>query len=86
MTAEREPSETGDLKKLLSEFIERFTHIENEIDGLKEDQKSLLEDYDDRLDTKTLKQAIRIVKAKRKIQHLDTFEKYEEILSELDGL
>lgn len=86
MSAEREPSDTNELKKLLAEFVERFTHTENEIAGLKEDQKTLIEDYEDKLDVKTLKQAIRIVKAKRKVQNLDTFETYEEILSEMDML
>lgn len=83
---EHEPQELGELRKVLSEFVQRFTHVENEIANLKEDQKTLIEDYEDKLDIKTLKQAMRIVKAKRKVQHLDTFEKYEDILSEMGEL
>jgi len=79
-----EPQDLKELEALLKEFVERFTYVENEIDGLKEDQKNLISDYEEKLDIKTLKQAIRIVRAKRKVEHLDTFEKYEEILSNLD--
>jgi len=53
---------------------------------LKEDAKNLLEEFEDRLDTKTLKQAIRIVRAKKKIKHQDTFERYESVLDDLETL
>lgn len=69
-----EPQDLKELEALLKEFVERFTYVENEIDGLKEDQKNLISDYEEKLDIKTLKQAIRIVRAKRKVEHLDTFE------------
>lgn len=85
-TPDRAPTELGELKKLLAEFVERFTYIENEMAGLREDQKVLIEDYEDRLDIKTLKQAIRIVKAKNKVKNLDTFETYEEILKDFTEL
>lgn len=86
MTADQEPMELGELKKVLVEFMERYTRVENEMDLLKEDAKTLLEEFEDRLDTKTLKQAIRIVRAKKKIKHQDTFERYESVLDDLETL
>jgi uncharacterized protein (UPF0335 family) len=86
MTAEHEPQELGELKELLEKFMTRFTRIESEMELLKEDQKTLVEEFEDRLDTKTLRQAIRIVRAKKKIKHQDTFERYEECLDQLETL
>lgn len=86
MTADHEPQELGELKELLEKFMSRFTSIESEMELLKEDQKTLIEEFEDRLDTKTLRQAIRIVRAKKKIKHQDTFERYEECLDQLETL
>ena len=86
MSAEHEPTELGELKTLLSNFMERYTRVEHEMDLLKDDAKALLEEFEDRLDTKTLRQAIRIVRAKKKIKHQDTFERYEDILDDLETL
>lgn len=86
MTADQEPMEQGELKKVLVEFMDRYTRVENEMELLKEDAKNLLEEFEDRLDTKTLKQAIRIVRAKKRIKHQDTFERYESVLDDLETL
>jgi uncharacterized protein (UPF0335 family) len=86
MVAEQEPQDQGELKKLLQQFMDRYTRVENEMELLKEDAKNLLEEFEDRLDTKTLKQAIRIVRAKKKIKHQDTFERYESVLDDLETL
>ena len=86
MSADREPMEQGELKKTLGEFMERFMRVENEMQLLKEDAKALLEEFEDRLDTKTLKQAIQIARAKRRIKHQDTFERYESVLDDLETL
>lgn len=84
MTADRAPSELGEITKILESFMDRFRRIEAEQDLLKEDAKALLEEFEDRLDVKTLKQAVRIVRAKKKIKHQDTFETYEHILDDLE--
>lgn len=86
MSADHEPMEQGELKELLTQFMDRYTRVENEMELLKEDAKNLLEEFEDRLDTKTLKQAIRIVRAKKKIKHQDTFERYESVLDYLETL
>lgn len=78
--APEQPTELGALSALVDEFMSRYDTIENEIDLLKEDQKQLVEDYGDRLDTKTLKQAIRTVKIKKKVNHKDTFDAFVDIL------
>ena len=80
--APEQPTELGALREVVTTFMERFDRMENEIDLLKEDQKQLIEDFSDRLDVKTLKQAIRTVKIKKKVDKLDTFESFVEILDE----
>lgn len=84
--APNQPSELGALKEIVDEFMTRFDRLENEIDLLKDDQKQLLEDFSDRLDMKTLKQAIRTVKIKKKVNHLDTYDAFVEILDERETL
>ena len=86
MTADREPAELGELKQIISNFMERFKRLEDEQELLKEDKKALIEEFEDRLDTKTLAHAIRIVRAKKKVKHQDTFETYETLLDELETL
>lgn len=86
MTADHEPSELGELKNIITNFMDRYKRLEDELELLKEDKKALLEEFEDRLDTKTLAQAIRIVRAKKKIKHQDTFERYEHLLDDLETL
>lgn len=85
-TNDHEPTELGALKELLEKFMNRYNTIEHEMTLLKEDQKALLEEYEGQLDMKTLRAAIRIVRAKKKIKHQDTFERYEECLDDLETL
>lgn len=82
-TADRQPMELGELRKLLSEFMERYNNIENEISLLKEDQKNLIEEYSEQLDVKALKQAIRLVKLQNSVEHKDTFELYTTVLDQI---
>ncbi len=84
--APRQPSELNELKALVVEFMKRFETVENELELLKEDQKNLIEEYSDRLDIKTLKQAIRTIKIKKKVDHLDTYEQFVHILDERESL
>ena len=66
--ADHEPTELGELKDLVRRFMERYNNIEHEMELLKEDQKALLEEYESQLDVKTMRQAIRIVRAKKKVR------------------
>jgi uncharacterized protein (UPF0335 family) len=84
--APRQPSELNVLKTIVVEFINRFETIESELDLLKEDQKALVEEFSDRLDVKTLRLAIRTIKIKKKVDHLDTYEQFVHILDERETL
>lgn len=80
------PTELGALKALVDEFMSRYENIENELDTLKEDQKNLIEEFSDRLDMKTLKQAIRTIKIKKRVERLDTYIAFVDILDERENL
>jgi len=82
VVAPEQPTEIGALKSVVDEFMNRYDRLENEIELLKDDQKQLVEDFGDRLDIKTLKSAIRTVKIKKKVNHLDTYESFVHILDE----
>ena len=80
--AVRMPTELSEIKALVDEFMTRYENVENELDLLKEDQKNLLEEFSDRLDMKTLKQAIRTIKIKKKVSHKDTYDAFVDILDQ----
>lgn len=84
--APEQPTELGALKELMTEFMDRYDRIENEITLLQDDQKQLVEDFSDRLDIKTLKQAIRTIKIKKKVNQLDTYASFCHILDERENL
>lgn len=77
---DRQPSELGELKKTVGEFVRRLKNIEGEMELLREQQKDLVDEFKDQLDMKTLKAAIRAVKIKKKIDHKDTFDTFVDIL------
>lgn len=83
--AQRQPLELNELKNLLKEFLERHRNVENEITLLKEDLKTLIEEYEDRVDSKTLKKAIRLMKIIDSVENKDTFDLYTSVLEELTG-
>ena len=85
-TADRQPSELGDLKSLVSNFLDRFKNIESEIELLKEDQKQLVEEFSDRLDIKTLQASMRTLKIKKKVAFKDTFDTFVEILEQKENI
>jgi hypothetical protein len=79
---ERQPDEINDLTAVAKEFIDRLTTIENEIDTLKEDRKALIDEFKEKLDTKTLFAALRVIKIRGSVQHRDTFDTFLEILQD----
>lgn len=79
------PDELGALKALVEEFLGKVQNIDNEIQLLKDDRKDLFEEYSDRLDMKTLKAALSIVKIQKGVAHKDTFDCFMEVL-EKEGL
>jgi len=80
--ADEQPSEINELKKLVNEFIDRYRNVENELELLKESQRELVDEYKDKLDIKTLKAAMRVVKIEKTITHKETFEVFTEAVRE----
>ncbi len=74
------PTELGEIEKLVTEFMNRYENVENELETLKLDKKELIEEFSDRLDMKTMQQAIRTVKIRKKVDKLDTYEAIVEML------
>lgn len=84
--ADRMPSDPVELKKIVDTFMDRYTNVQNEMELLKEDEVNLIEEFSDRLDMKTLKQAIRAVKLAKKVNHKDTFEQFVEIINQRESV
>lgn len=84
--AARMPTELSEIKAIVDEFMSRYDNVENEIDLLKEDQKNLVEEFSDRLDMKTLKQAIRTIKIKKKVSHKNTYDAFVDILEQRETI
>jgi hypothetical protein len=84
--ADEQPNAVDDLKKLANEFIDRFRNVENELELLKESQRDLVDEYKDKLDIKTLKAAMRVVKIEKTVSHKDTFEIFAEAVREKESI
>jgi uncharacterized protein (UPF0335 family) len=72
-----------DLKSIVKEFIDRLEALDLEIDGLKEDRKTLIKDYETRLDTKMMKAAMRVAQIRKNASDKPTLDAYEKILEDL---
>lgn len=68
-------------KELILEYLKRLKVIENEIKTLKEDQKELDAEFKEKVDMKTLKQALKVHKVLMEVDHEST---YEEMMSLLE--
>jgi len=81
--AEMQPTEVNALRSLVKEFVGRVQNIDNEIEGLKDDRKELIEEYSQKLDYKTLQSALRVVKIQNSVEHKDAFDLFMEVLEEV---
>lgn len=79
--ADMMPDELKALRVLTREFMDRFSQIKSEQEVLKEDEKSLIEEYSEKLDMKTLKAAMRVVKIQSQVAHKDAFDNFIEVLT-----
>ena len=68
---------------VVTEFIEKLTRIEGEIQLLAEDRKELINEFKDRIDMKALMAAIRIVKIKSRLGSSES--ECETYMCEIDG-
>lgn len=80
--AELEPSELSSLKESVKEFVTRYENIENEIRSLSEDKATLIEEFSDRIDIKTLKAALKVLKIESAITYRTNYEAYYEVLKD----
>ncbi len=67
-------------RETIIEYVKRLFEIENEISILKEDQKTLKEDYKDRLDMKAVAQVLRTVKILQKVESRSTYDNLLDII------
>jgi len=75
------PENLNELAPIVKEFVNRMRTLENEEVTLREAKKDLVDEYATKLDTKTLKLALRLVDLKKKVQHKHYFDLFLEILS-----
>ena len=81
-----QPDEIGTLRNLVKEFITKIEAIDNEIELLKGDRKEVLEEYQDKLDMKTLQAALRVLKIQQGVSHKDTYDLFIEALTDATAL
>jgi uncharacterized protein (UPF0335 family) len=79
--AELQPDEINSLRSLVKEFITKIESVDNEIELLKTDMKEIIEEYQDKLDMKTLQAALRVVKIQQGVEHKDTYDLFLEALT-----
>ena len=78
--ADEMPENLSDLKPIVKEFVDRMRTLEHEETTLREAKKDLVEEYSSKLDTKTLKLALRLMDLKKKVQHKHYFDMFVNIL------
>ena len=74
------PENLSELKPIVNEFVDRMRTLENEETSLREAKKELVDEYATKLDTKTLKLALRLAELKKKVQHKHYFDLFLEII------
>jgi uncharacterized protein (UPF0335 family) len=74
------PENINDLKPIVTEFIDRYKRLENEEQELKLQKKELVEEYADKLDTKTLKLAMKEVELRAKVERKHYFDLFVHVL------
>lgn len=79
--AHLQPDEINALRALVKEFVSRIETIDNEIELLKQDRKEVIEEYQEKLDMKTLQAALKVVKIQNGVAHRDTFDLFFEALT-----
>jgi uncharacterized protein (UPF0335 family) len=78
--ADAMPENINDLKPIVVEFVDRMRQLENEEAELREQKKELVDEYSKKLDTKTLKLALKLVDLKKKVQHKHYFDLFLRVL------
>ena len=82
-TAEMMPDEINAVKALVKDFMSQITNIDNEISMLKDDRKEVISSFKDKLDMKTLKLALGVIKLQRMVAHKDAYDLFIEALTDV---
>lgn len=80
--AQLQPDEINALRSLVKEFISKIESVDNEIELLKTDRKEIIEEYQEKLDMKTLTAALKVVKIQNNVAHRDTYDLFIEALTD----
>jgi hypothetical protein len=78
--ATMQPDELNELKKVVREYMDRKQNVSNEIETLKEDLKALDEEYEEKIDLKTLRSVERVLKIEAGVQHKHNYDVLSEAL------
>jgi hypothetical protein len=76
-----QPDEINSLRTLVKEFMTKIEAIDNEIELLKGDRKEIIEEYQEKLDMKTLQAALKVIKIQQGVEHKDTYDLFLEALT-----
>ena len=76
-----QPDEINSLRSLVKEFMTKIEAIDNEVELLKGDRKEIIEEYQEKLDMKTLQAALKVVKIQQGVAHKDTYDLFLEALT-----
>lgn len=80
--AELMPDEINAVKALVKEFMKKVEAVDSEVELLKEDRKEILEEYAEKLDVKTLQQALKVIKIQSSVARRDAFDLFMEALTD----
>jgi len=80
--AHLQPDEINALRALVKEFITKVSAVDAEIELLKNDRKEIIEEYQEKLDMKTLTAALKVIKIQQGVQHRDTYDLFIEALED----
>lgn len=79
------PDELNALKAVVKEFMDKIQSVDDEVELLKEDRKEIIEEYSDKLDMKTLRIALQVIKLQNAVAHKDAFDLFMEALAKPDA-
>ena len=77
-----QPTELNELKNLVKNYLARKENIEVEIEGLKESLKDLKEEFEGKVDIKTLDQVLKVLKIESAVAHKSNFDSFYEVLKD----
>lgn len=83
--AHLQPDEVNALKAMVKEFVMKVEAVDNEIELLKNDRKEIIEEYQDKLDMRSLQAALKVLRIQKDVSHRDTFDLFVEVLTDPAG-